>query len=555
LEKIYKHWEKSHEMSHIALLQRQKIIADRREELEQDAIKRDNDEKWRNEQIMKQQQILEAKRIEVEREEREKKRIETERQKINHGRIIERFNLIKKHPLGSKVYSKLDEEDLAKMDVETVLQKQQEAMAKEAKEQLERLKNQEKRLDHLERAKRQEEIPVIKKYVDEKKEAEKKEWEAHEAERIAHLIEERKIAVATRDRMKRMKSDKNAFLSTLLESRRHVYEEKLAKFEEDLARVKEDRLRERREKRRDDRRNEYYTKIEEEERKREEEARKIEEEKLREERERAQKEIDERNRITLEKQQTRLREIEEREEQQRRAAPPAAAANPEKPAVEPWRPPSKANAEKPVAASSGPGGPAPWVSKRLLDRKMYDGDSPNDSPRADSDREPVAPRASREDFEREKPRRREMDLERPEKPRRDEFREEKDEWRTPSNTGRDRERGQEKTWDRSQSGGYDRGQSRGSSGPSRGGDRDRGDRDVSRRLLVLFKVYQILISIYLVHPSFFVIRWMILIHGVQLVEEGIEVGTRKLLFQQCKSYFRYLKCHHKVNSVQLNFVS
>jgi len=72
-DKIVRHYMMTEKQSHLAILSRQKIIADRREELERTAVDKENEEKWRNEQMLKQQQILEAKRLENEREEREKR--------------------------------------------------------------------------------------------------------------------------------------------------------------------------------------------------------------------------------------------------------------------------------------------------------------------------------------------------------------------------------------------------------------------------------------------------------------------------------------------------
>lgn len=49
-------------------------------------------------------------------------------------------------------------------------------------------------------------------------------WEQQEKERIAAAIEERRIAVANRERLGRMKPDKDAFLEKLLKERNIVYE-------------------------------------------------------------------------------------------------------------------------------------------------------------------------------------------------------------------------------------------------------------------------------------------------------------------------------------------
>ena len=64
--------------------------------------------------------------------------------------------------IGKKVISKMDEEELANLDTEAIMIKQVEELENEKRQLIARLKSQEKKVDHLERAKRKEEIPLIK---------------------------------------------------------------------------------------------------------------------------------------------------------------------------------------------------------------------------------------------------------------------------------------------------------------------------------------------------------------------------------------------------------
>lgn len=313
---------RNEEQGHIQIMQRQKMINDRREELERTAVDRENEEKWKNEQLVKQQMLIAHKKLEIEREEREKRRVETEREEIRRRLLAKRMDDIAKTPLGRSIVEKLEHEDFGKIDVETIMLRQQEELAKEAKEHLQRMKAQEKRLDHLERAKRIEEIPILEKSVRERKELEQQEWEIHENERITNLIEERKIAVQNRDRMKRMKEDKELYLKQLLESRKDIFVAKLADFEKRLTEEKARRLAERKSQRIEERRRKYMEEQEELERQRQEEIQRREDERLREEKEKADKEREEQNRITLEKQLARSRELEEKEKENKDKQPP-----------------------------------------------------------------------------------------------------------------------------------------------------------------------------------------------------------------------------------------
>ncbi|ODM86855.1 Eukaryotic translation initiation factor 3 subunit A, partial [Orchesella cincta] len=78
----------------------------------------------------------------------------------------------------------------------------------------------------------------------------KVEWEAHDAQRIAHLIEERKIAV-------RMREDKDKFLKNLLDARRDLFMEKLNEFEKSFRAEKTRRMAERKDQRKQERRRKH----------------------------------------------------------------------------------------------------------------------------------------------------------------------------------------------------------------------------------------------------------------------------------------------------------
>lgn len=166
-------------------------------------------------------------------------------------------------------------------------------------------------MDYFERAKRLEEIPLLQANMEERQLQDQAFWEQQEKERIAAAIEERRLAVATRDRLSRMKPDKDAFLEKLLKERNIVYEDKLKEFEKLLAETRRKRLLARKEQRKEERREKYYReKEEEEERKREEEKRREEEERARLE-EIARKEKEEKERIRQEERERQQREQQE----------------------------------------------------------------------------------------------------------------------------------------------------------------------------------------------------------------------------------------------------
>lgn len=320
---------------HQKILQRHKIIEDRKEYIERLNTVREEEEQRKLEEMHRQHLLAEQKRLEQEREEREKKRAAIEIKQIKDRHLKEKLQQISQTGHGQKMLNKLNEEEIKKMDADQIAAKEAEELQKERRELQAKLKSQEKKVDYFERAKRLEEIPLVQAHMKERQLQDQAFWEQQENERIQAAVEERKLAVATRNRLARMKPDKDEFLAKLKKERNIVYEDMLRDYEKLLSEERAKRLLERKIKRKEERRIRYYKeKEEEEERKRveqqrreEEERRKQEEEarRIREEKERAEREEHERNeRERLErmsaKQRQREEEIERKLQEEREAA-------------------------------------------------------------------------------------------------------------------------------------------------------------------------------------------------------------------------------------------
>merc|ERR1719150_3355385 len=124
-----------------------------------------------------------------------------------------------------KVLGQLDQDTIAQMDADDIMAKQVEELEKKKELQV-RLKAQEKKQDHIERAKRLEELPLLKTQHEELKEEAKKLWAEQEKERIEDLKTNRESDVINRDRLARMKEDKDKYVTNLLKERKSVYEKK-----------------------------------------------------------------------------------------------------------------------------------------------------------------------------------------------------------------------------------------------------------------------------------------------------------------------------------------
>merc|ERR1711892_248693 len=148
------------------------------------------------------------------------------------------------------------------------------------------------------------------------KEEAKVVWERQEEDRIEGEKNQRGSDVENRDRMVRMREDKDRYLDSLLKERKNVFEKKITEFNDLMADERKTRL-ERRRKWMREREEEEQTKKDElaiKEREEREAREAIEKEKEKEEYEKKKAELEEVERKKREKE----REIEERMEERRR---------------------------------------------------------------------------------------------------------------------------------------------------------------------------------------------------------------------------------------------
>jgi len=456
---------------HQRILARRQTIEERKERLESLNIAREKEELEQREAELQKVRKAEEDRLRLEAKEREKERIMQEHEQIKKKTVRERLEQIKKTELGAKAFKDIDIEDLEELDPDFIMAKQVEQLEKEKKELQERLKNQEKKIDYFERAKRLEEIPLIKKAYEEQRIKDMELWELQEEERISNMKVEREKALEHKKRMSRMMEDKENFVSKITAARSFIYEEKLKAFQERMVEERKKRMEDRKRQRKEDRRNNYY-------RQKEEDAQRIHEEQLKKERE-------ERERIEQEQREEEEREYQERlaklEEQERkqRARQQEIEERERRREEERKAPEEKASktdwAERSEKEESGGGGGG-W-------RKKTDDDDSEWRRPTGGDRE----RRQDDEKDREPPFRRRVGEDRA--PRRD-FDDDKPTWRgadddRPKRGGFDDDRGPRRRFDDDRvprrgmddSRGPRRGADDDSWGPRRGGDDDR----VSRR--------------------------------------------------------------------------
>ncbi|XP_054723932.1 eukaryotic translation initiation factor 3 subunit A-like [Uloborus diversus] len=265
---------------HIRILNRQAIIEERKEMLENLSYQKEAEERKLQED--KQQKLREAEkeRMARETEERTKQRLLREQIEMKRKVVMEKIEQLKKTEIGCRIFEGMDELELEKLDPDDLLNKQVEQLDRERKELQSKLRKQERKLDHLERAKRIEEIELLEKEYQEHRKKDIEFWELHEKERIKAIKEERAISIQYRDRLVKLKEERDKFLQRLKKERASLYEEKFAAFEKVLEEERKKRLAERKEQRKQDRREQWLKDQKEKKQREIDEARKREREEV-----------------------------------------------------------------------------------------------------------------------------------------------------------------------------------------------------------------------------------------------------------------------------------
>lgn len=307
-------YHENKEREHQNILIRQQIIEDRKEFIERMNTEKEEEEYRRQEEIQRQHKLAEQKRMEQEAEERERKRQENELKQIKSRTMMEKMQQISQTTHGQKLL-KIIEEKGTSVDPDEIAKEEQNALIRERKELQSRLKSQEKKIDYFERAKRVEEVPLIKEYLKEMAIKEEVFWDNQEKTRIENSIAERKNALQQQERLKRMHADRDAYMDQLKAERKTLHVEKLAKFNEMLEIEKKKRLAQRVIERRKERRDKWHAEKEAEKQRKLDEIRREEEERMkieREKRDKARAEQDEKLKRQSEIQRQRDLEMEEK---------------------------------------------------------------------------------------------------------------------------------------------------------------------------------------------------------------------------------------------------
>ncbi|KAI0247527.1 hypothetical protein BJV78DRAFT_1285448 [Lactifluus subvellereus] len=322
-----------------ALQLRRAIVARRRELLSELAARKEKEEQSRRSEESRQVKVDESRRA---LEDARRREIERAREEIRQRRNEEARQLAQS--LRERGNLKVDIDDVENLNTDSLMRLQVEQLEKEKKERESRLRVIAKRIDHTERAYRQEERPLLAKDYELQQASDRATFEQIQKGRVDTARLAHKRDLETKKRLSRILPEFEARKTIILEKRGAEYERKQtaaqAKIEEEKAKRRAEVLKVREKERlsqeteerfrREAEEREQRQREEEEQRqqaaenaKREEEARAVQ---MREERERQRAADLERIKQQQQREEEAARRAEERRRPQPAAIPATAAA-------------------------------------------------------------------------------------------------------------------------------------------------------------------------------------------------------------------------------------
>ncbi|RHZ56927.1 putative eukaryotic translation initiation factor 3 subunit EifCa, partial [Aspergillus thermomutatus] len=259
-----------------------RVLIEKKKEAATDALQRKQREEETRKRIRTQQlQEAEKQRLLDEQREREKKRLKDEQDRIRQQELKKQLEELKSGVKGIDI-SEIDLED---MDANRLRAIKLAQLEKEKNELNDRIRTTSKRIDHLERAFRREELKHIPEDYEAQKKRDMELYEAMKAETLKEAEEKHKEAVALKHRLSRLVPTFSSFRKEVSEKRHEEFEKRRKAAEREFEAKKKQRVKEVQERRRREkaeREAEERRRMEEEERvKREEEERIAKEEERR----------------------------------------------------------------------------------------------------------------------------------------------------------------------------------------------------------------------------------------------------------------------------------
>ncbi|CAI5499313.1 unnamed protein product [Closterium sp. Naga37s-1] len=230
------------EKEHRRLIARKTLIERRKEEAEREVIEKEREEQTAK---LKQQRLTEeaeAKRLAAESARREEERI---RREIEAKELEEARQLLLEAEKRKGKKGKKNIEDTMRLDKRQLMEEALSEQLKEKQEAERRLQKLVRTLDHLERARREEEKPLLEAAYQQRLVEERSWFEQQQAEAAAQSKTQHELDLAEKIRLSKMLVDKEEFQEQVVGRRRGEFERLKREREEKLAELRELRRTER----------------------------------------------------------------------------------------------------------------------------------------------------------------------------------------------------------------------------------------------------------------------------------------------------------------------
>ncbi|KAF9629739.1 putative eukaryotic translation initiation factor 3 subunit protein [Lasiodiplodia theobromae] len=332
------------EQEHQEALARREIIERKKQTAASALAQKEKDEATKRRIAQQQAAAAEAQRLAEEKKARDMARLKAEQERIKREEIEKQLNELKSGVKG--VDLDLDNVNIDELDSGRIRAMKLAALEKEKNEIGEKLRITGKRIDHLERAYRREEVKHLAEDYEEQRKKDLAAYEKAKADTLRESKEKHDEEVSLKHRLSRLVPVYEKYRNQIQEQRKAEFDKRRKAAERDLNQKMQARIKEVRERKARERRE----REEEERRRREEEERRAEEEEAR------QREEEERRQRMMEQKLAREEERKKLDEAaaKQRAREAEAEAKLEAKRQGRWVPPAAEERPSPSASNDGP---------------------------------------------------------------------------------------------------------------------------------------------------------------------------------------------------------
>ncbi|ORY80787.1 hypothetical protein BCR37DRAFT_380530 [Protomyces lactucae-debilis] len=225
------------EQEHAQVLARTSIIERRKELVQTAQMKKDQEEASRRELQRQKEQEAESRRVAEDTRRRELERIKREQDKIKQ----DESKKLREELKASGALAGVDEAELESLDTTKLRAMQLQQLEKSTKDINERMRITAKRIDHLERAYRRAEMPLVQKDAEEQVKADKENHAARSKAALETAQVKHEEALRMKKRMSRVLPDFDVYRQQLAAKREVAYKQRVEEAQRKLDEEKEAR--------------------------------------------------------------------------------------------------------------------------------------------------------------------------------------------------------------------------------------------------------------------------------------------------------------------------